>query len=202
MKNRPTTKTQIEVSDLRAGLRETLDEVLESGRRLVVTRHGREIAALVPLGDLRALEAKDASAVSVLEAGAERVELEPGKGMTVEEALASSYPPARRARGELRVSGFSPAPEVDMRLRHGALLQEIQMTTADIDVNDPERSIESLRRAVRDLARMVQESEKQQGNVMVSALLRTAELMQRAEGSVDSNVESDIRRIDALDSQS
>ena len=41
---------------LRDGLAEMLERVAARGERVVVTRDGREVAALVPVSDLRALE--------------------------------------------------------------------------------------------------------------------------------------------------
>lgn len=45
--------TEVTVADARSGLAELLNRVAYGGERLVITRHGREIAALVPVDDLR-----------------------------------------------------------------------------------------------------------------------------------------------------
>jgi prevent-host-death family protein len=48
-----TTVTAVTVADARSGLAELLNRVAYGKERLVITRHGREIAALVPVEDLQ-----------------------------------------------------------------------------------------------------------------------------------------------------
>jgi prevent-host-death family protein len=48
--------TEVTVADARSGLAELLNRVAYGGERLVITRHGREIAALVPVDDLRLVD--------------------------------------------------------------------------------------------------------------------------------------------------
>ena len=47
-----TTVSAVTVADARSGLAELLNRVAYGKERLVITRHGREIAALVPVEDL------------------------------------------------------------------------------------------------------------------------------------------------------
>ena len=47
-----TTVSAVTVADARGGLAELLNRVAYGKERLVITRHGREIAALVPVEDL------------------------------------------------------------------------------------------------------------------------------------------------------
>src|SRR5262245_25583832 len=98
------SQSRIEISELRAGLRETLQEVLQHGQRLVITRHGREIAALVPVGDLQALEKTADAAAEALETEARNVELTPGKGLSVRQAIA-------RSRNSTRPAAYAPQPQ-------------------------------------------------------------------------------------------
>lgn len=51
-----TPVREVTVADARNGLAELLNRVAYAGERLVITRHGREIAALVPVEDLRLAE--------------------------------------------------------------------------------------------------------------------------------------------------
>jgi len=46
----------VTVADARSGLADILNRVAYGGERLIVTRHGKELAAIVPMEDLRALE--------------------------------------------------------------------------------------------------------------------------------------------------
>jgi prevent-host-death family protein len=48
-----TTVSAVTVADARSGLAELLNRVAYGKERLVITRHGREIAALVPVEDLQ-----------------------------------------------------------------------------------------------------------------------------------------------------
>ena len=52
---------EIGAKELRHDLSRILDQVLVKGTRLMVLRNGREVAALVPTQELRALEKADAS---------------------------------------------------------------------------------------------------------------------------------------------
>lgn len=47
---------EVTVADARNGLAELLNRVAYGGERLVITRHGREVAALVPVEDLRLVD--------------------------------------------------------------------------------------------------------------------------------------------------
>lgn len=76
----------VEVSVLREKLRDVLDDVLEHGKRRVIVRHGRPVAAIVPLGALQALEASDKAAADALRA--EAAQRAPGRLLSVEEAIA------------------------------------------------------------------------------------------------------------------
>ena len=59
-KRRPTTT--ISVSDVRQQLADILNRVAYGNERIVLERHGRAIAAVVPIGDLAVLEANTAEA--------------------------------------------------------------------------------------------------------------------------------------------
>ena len=48
-----TAVSAITVADARSGLAELLNRVAYGKERLVITRHGREIAAIVPVEDLQ-----------------------------------------------------------------------------------------------------------------------------------------------------
>ena len=48
-----TAVSAVTVADARSGLAELLNRVAYGKERLVITRHGREIAAIVPVEDLR-----------------------------------------------------------------------------------------------------------------------------------------------------
>lgn len=48
-----TAVTAISVADARSDLAELLNRVAYGKERLVITRHGRELAAIVPVEDLR-----------------------------------------------------------------------------------------------------------------------------------------------------
>lgn len=48
-----TTVTAVTVADARSGLAEILNRVAYGKERLVITRHGRELAAIVPVEDLQ-----------------------------------------------------------------------------------------------------------------------------------------------------
>lgn len=48
-----TVVSAVTVADARSGLAELLNRVAYGKERLVITRHGREIAALVPVEDLQ-----------------------------------------------------------------------------------------------------------------------------------------------------
>jgi prevent-host-death family protein len=48
---------EIDVVTVRQKLGELLDQVFYQGRRVTVTKHGRPVAALVPLGDVREIRA-------------------------------------------------------------------------------------------------------------------------------------------------
>lgn len=48
-----TGVSAVTVADARSGLAELLNRVAYGKERLVITRHGREIAAIVPIEDLR-----------------------------------------------------------------------------------------------------------------------------------------------------
>ena len=48
-----TAVSAVTVADARSGLAELLNRVAYGKERLVITRHGREIAALVPVEDLQ-----------------------------------------------------------------------------------------------------------------------------------------------------
>lgn len=48
-----TAVTAVTVADARSGLAELLNRVAYGKERLVITRHGREIAAIVPVEDLQ-----------------------------------------------------------------------------------------------------------------------------------------------------
>lgn len=48
-----SAQSAVTVADARSGLAELLNRVAYGKERLVITRHGREIAALVPVEDLR-----------------------------------------------------------------------------------------------------------------------------------------------------
>ena len=47
------TLTAVSVADARSDLAELLNRVAYGGERLVITRHGRELAALVPVEDVK-----------------------------------------------------------------------------------------------------------------------------------------------------
>jgi prevent-host-death family protein len=48
----PAATTSISVADARSDLAELLNRVAYGKERLVITRHGRELAAIVPMEDL------------------------------------------------------------------------------------------------------------------------------------------------------
>lgn len=48
-----TSVTAVTVADARSGLAEILNRVAYGKERLVITRHGRELAAIVPVEDLQ-----------------------------------------------------------------------------------------------------------------------------------------------------
>lgn len=48
-----TAVTAVTVADARSGLAEILNRVAYGKERLVITRHGRELAAIVPVEDLQ-----------------------------------------------------------------------------------------------------------------------------------------------------
>jgi prevent-host-death family protein len=54
---------QISATDARAALPDVLDRV-EHGEEITITRHGRPIAVVVPIGSLRARRATDAFAAA------------------------------------------------------------------------------------------------------------------------------------------
>jgi prevent-host-death family protein len=47
------TLTAVSVADARSDLAELLNRVAYGGERLVITRHGRELAAIVPVEDVK-----------------------------------------------------------------------------------------------------------------------------------------------------
>ena len=47
------TWTAVSVADARSDLAELLNRVAYGGERLVITRHGRELAAIVPVEDVK-----------------------------------------------------------------------------------------------------------------------------------------------------
>lgn len=51
-----TDQTAITVAEARNSLAELLNRVAYGGERLVVTRHGRQVAAIVPVADLDLLD--------------------------------------------------------------------------------------------------------------------------------------------------
>lgn len=53
---------------LRAHLRAYVDHVLQTGERVVITRHGEAVAALVPIRDMTALEKAEGTCEALLKA--------------------------------------------------------------------------------------------------------------------------------------
>ncbi len=60
--------SEIPSDKFRSGFRAHLDHLHTTGERIVITRHGREIAALVSVKDLRALERVEANREEFIEA--------------------------------------------------------------------------------------------------------------------------------------
>ncbi len=54
-------RSTLPVSMARSNFSDLLNEVLVYGERIVLERHGKAVAALVPVADLEALEAMDGS---------------------------------------------------------------------------------------------------------------------------------------------
>ena len=77
----------IEASRARGAFRETLDRVAFGGRRLVIERNGKPIAALVPLGDLQQLRDYDLRRAEWMAAQDDHDDEIPT--LTVEESLAA-----------------------------------------------------------------------------------------------------------------
>jgi prevent-host-death family protein len=57
---RETSVTQLSVTQARAELADLVSRVGYSGERILLTRHGRPLAALVPVADLESLERRPA----------------------------------------------------------------------------------------------------------------------------------------------
>lgn len=55
-------RSTLQVSMARSNFSDLLNEVLVYGERIVLERHGKAVAALVPVADLEALEAMDEQA--------------------------------------------------------------------------------------------------------------------------------------------
>lgn len=172
---RRPSEGNVDVSEFRDDLKDHLDDVLETGRRLVITRHGKALAAVIPLGDLRTLQASDASAGALLEAKAQRLELKPGKGLSVEDAILRSRESARKG------ASFDVRPETDLVITDIQMpaLQDIAAKTADINADDAKVSIEILRKLLLDLVYVVQENDKRQDH-MVSAMRNAAAQLREA----------------------
>lgn len=78
----------VPVRELRAGLARLLDEVADRRQHVVVTRHGRPAAVLIPVDEYEALEESaeilsDAGALASIDAGLE--EIEQGETVTLDE---------------------------------------------------------------------------------------------------------------------
>ena len=98
----------IDVSNLRKDLRAVLDAVTGDGQRRVVVRHGKPVAAVVPLGELEALkrmETRVAAALGEREAGAS----EPAEHLSVDEAMARRA--ERRGEDAAAVADVQPEEE-------------------------------------------------------------------------------------------
>lgn len=78
----------VPVRELRAGLARLLDEVADRRQHVVVTRHGRPAAVLIPIDEYEALEEtaevlSDGDALTSIDAGLE--EIEGGETVTLDE---------------------------------------------------------------------------------------------------------------------
>ncbi|MCS0635678.1 type II toxin-antitoxin system Phd/YefM family antitoxin [Streptomyces sp. LP05-1] len=103
---------EIPVTQARAELAELINRVVYGGERVVVTRHGKPLVALVSAEDLRRLEADAAGAGEPAESGEERVI------STVAEARPYSAP-ADRGRFGIAAEHRSPgAPQGGSRRDH------------------------------------------------------------------------------------
>ena len=78
----------VPVRELRAGLARLLDEVADRRQHVVVTRHGRPAAVLIPIDEYEALEEtaeilSDGDALTSIDTGLE--EIERGETVTLDE---------------------------------------------------------------------------------------------------------------------
>jgi prevent-host-death family protein len=72
---------EVEVTELRASFSDTVNRVAYGKERLVVTRHGKEMVALVPIEDMRLLEALE-----------DRIDLEEARAALVEAKTQETVP--------------------------------------------------------------------------------------------------------------
>jgi antitoxin YefM len=84
----PGVAKTVPIRDLRASLAEYLDEVVDRREHVIVTRHGRPAAALIPLDEYEGLEEtadilSDPDALDAIDAGL--ADLEAGKTISLAE---------------------------------------------------------------------------------------------------------------------
>jgi prevent-host-death family protein len=89
----------ITTAELRELLGDTLTAVSEEGRRVIVTRHGKPLAVLMPMDDLMLVERMEAKIDAVLGLAAYE-ELRAGRVMTLDEVRARSLTAPAAARDE------------------------------------------------------------------------------------------------------
>lgn len=143
----------IDVSRLREGLRDVLDEVVENGKRRIVTRHGKPVAALVPLGDLRALEAGDRAAVAALRSEA-RLALPTAGVLPIEEAMARLRADSRRVEPTVEAGAdVEPRPGTTAPSETDEPREVLRRIVAELDEHGSrDRVVDELVRAVRAIA--------------------------------------------------
>ncbi|MEX2554798.1 MAG: type II toxin-antitoxin system Phd/YefM family antitoxin [Actinomycetota bacterium] len=91
----------VPVKELRAELAELLDDVADRREHVIVTRHGRPVAAIVPIDEYEGLEEtaevlSDPAAVRAIQRGI--ADLKAGKVATLDEVRADLAKRKRRSR--------------------------------------------------------------------------------------------------------
>jgi prevent-host-death family protein len=134
----------VDVSELRESLRDTLDRVVHSGKRLVVNRHGNPVAAIVPLGDLQALESRDDDAAQAF-ASTWEDEPFPEHGLSIDEAIEGlDVRPDTAA-----VDTLAGSPFANQSAQSGALnRQYLRSLLKDIDGRDPVAAIDIFKKVM------------------------------------------------------
>ena len=129
----------VSVSDARATIAHRIDRVSEMGERLLITRHGTPIAAIVCMPDLLSLEASDAKAQAALtwpEAGIGEIEGSP----------LGSTPDATSEDDLVEVELEELVRKTEAAARHNPKLRQvmsdvIDMTTSEEDEKPREQAL-------------------------------------------------------------